>query len=158
MTVDTGKVAGRRTLRYADLDALLADAERAVAENYRPIGNWSAGQILVHLARTMNGSIDGLPLRPPWLIRWIIRLFMKRRLIEGPMPAGFRLPAKAAKLLVADATDNATGLVELRAAIERLKREPHRAPNSMLGAISREQSDRLALSHAALHMSFLVPR
>ncbi len=76
MTVNTGKVAGRRQVYYATFDELLADAER----------------------------------------------------MSGP----------AVRTL------------------ERMNRESRRAPSPIFGTLSREDADRLHLTHSAMHMSFLV--
>lgn len=157
MTVDTRRVQGRRPLKFTSYDQLLAEAERLARGPTRPLGNWSVGQVLEHLARTMNMAIDGTPLRVPWLVRWAIRLFFRRRLLDGPMPAGFQLPSAAARELVPAPISADEGLAHLRAAVARLARQPHREPSPTLGPLTREEYDRLHFSHAALHMSFLLP-
>jgi hypothetical protein len=48
-------------------------------------------------------------------------------------------------------------LNELRAAIDRLNREPKRAPSPVFGKMTREEWDQLHLRHAELHLSFFVP-
>ncbi|HEX4128814.1 MAG TPA: DUF1569 domain-containing protein [Pirellulales bacterium] len=148
----------RRELRYANFDELLADAERSAAGPVQALGNWTPGQIFEHLARSMNRSIDGFEGQAPWIVRWVARTFMKRRLLAGPMKPGFRLPPAAAAVLVPGSTDCTDGLAALRQAVARLKTETHRAPSPFLGPLTREESDRLHLNHAALHMSFLVPQ
>lgn len=157
MTVDTKKVTRRRSLKFATLDDVLADAQRCMADGYQPVGNWTSGQIFSHLARGMNMSIDGGPLRPPWYIRLMGRL-MKKQFIRGPMPPGFQLPEKAAEHLVAPNSVNAEqALDELRKAVARLKTTTERAPSPFLGRLTREESDRLHITHCELHLSFLVP-
>lgn len=158
MAVDTKHVTGRRTLAFQTLDEVLADAERCVRENYQALGNWSAGQIFSHLARTMNGSIDGMKFSAPWYVRWIMPLF-KKKFLQGPMPAGFQLPANAREALVPQESVAAEqGLAELRAAIQRLKTTESRAPSPVFGRLTREESDQLNRGHAAMHLSFLVPQ
>jgi hypothetical protein len=156
MQVDTGKVVGRRKLDYASLAEVLADADRLSSGPVKALGNWSAGQIFRHLAFAYNGSIDGLTMTFPWPFRMIARVF-KKKLISGPMPAGYKLPAAAAKAVTPGETPTEEGLAELHAAVKRLEREPHRAKHPMFGDLSKEEWNQIHLKHASLHMSFLVP-
>jgi hypothetical protein len=41
MTIDTGKVTGRREVRYANFDEVRADAEQLAAGPVRMLGNWT---------------------------------------------------------------------------------------------------------------------
>ena len=158
MTVDTRKVTGRRKLKFASYDEILADAERLVQGPTRQLGNWTVGQALEHLARAQNMAIDGSALRLPWAVRLVVRTFLKKRLIDGPMPSGFKLPADAAKVLEPAATSPERGLESYRASVARLARDSRREPSPTLGALSLEEYDRLHFSHAALHLSFFVPK
>jgi hypothetical protein len=157
MPTDTSKVQGRRKVQYATLRDVLADAERISKGPVEALGNWSPGQIFLHLARSLNTSIDGADSKPSWLFRLMGRM-MKKRVLRGPMPPGFKLPPAAARRLVPGPTSTDEGLAALRAAIARQEREPTRAPSPFLGPLSNEEWTQLHLNHAALHMSFLVPR
>ena len=52
--VDTGKVPGRRPLRFESIDQVLAEVDRLVeaerAGQLKRLGNWTLGQVLGHLA------------------------------------------------------------------------------------------------------------
>jgi len=157
MPVNTAKVQGRRTLDYASFQELLADADRISTAPVKALGNWSAGQIFRHLARAYNGSIDGFTVTFPWYLRLMAALF-RNKLITGPMPPGFNLPADGAKALAPGPTSTEDGLAELRAAVARLEREPQRATHPMFGSLNKEQWNKIHLKHASLHMSFLVPQ
>lgn len=111
-------VRKRRQLTFNSLDEILQDAARWEAEQYEPIGNWSCGQILRHLAITMNGAIDGFGFRASWMIRVVARL-MKQSVITKSMRPGFQLPKRAKSLLPADNVSTAQGLAELKAALAR---------------------------------------
>ena len=113
MPVDTGKVHDRRKVAYASLEDVLADAERLSHAPVKTLGNWSPGQIFTHLARTMNESIDGSDLKVAWYIRLIVG-FMKKKLLAGPMRAGFKLPADAEKSLWPGPTSIEEGLAALQ--------------------------------------------
>jgi hypothetical protein len=156
MAVDTAKVRDRRKVDYASLQDLLSDAERLSSGPVKTLGNWSPGQIFRHLAVSYNGSIDGLPLTFPWYFRLIARPF-KKNLLSMAMPAGFKLPAKAVTTMMPGPTSAEEGLADLRAAVTRLEQESHRAEHPLFGRLSNEEWNRVNLSHANLHMSFLVP-
>jgi hypothetical protein len=156
--VDTGKITGRRTLHFNSIQDIAADVETlAQAKEVRTLGNWSEGQIFMHLANTMNGSIDGMKFKAPWFIRVVAQLFFKRRFLTKPMSAGFKLPADAANELIPSATTREEGLQNIRAALDRLQKETKRGPSPVLGQLTREEWDQLHCRHAELHLSFLVP-
>jgi Protein of unknown function (DUF1569) len=157
MPVNTAKVAGRRKLAYGSFHELLDDADRLTSGPIKTLGNWSAGQIFRHLATAYNSSIDGFTLTFPWYLRAAGKLF-KNKLVNGPMPAGFKLPKKSGKSLVPPEVSDDEGLAELYAAVERLKREPNRARHPLFGALSNDEWNKIHLAHASLHMSFLAPQ
>lgn len=156
MPIDTTKVPNRRKLQYASLQEVLTDAERLTQGGFHAVGNWSAGQIFLHLAKAFNDSIDGSTVRLPWIYK-VVGPLLKGRLLRGPMAAGVKLPASVAREIVPGPTSTEEGMTALRAAIGRLESESKRARSPFLGAMTREEWDRLHLNHAALHMSFLVP-
>jgi hypothetical protein len=157
MAIKTGKVKGRREVHYDSYQDLSNDAERLASGEVRLLGNWSLGQILTHLSKTMEFSIDGMPFKAPLLVRVLMQLFMRQRMITRPMSAGFTLPRRAAEHLVPGPVSTEEGLARLRAAIQRLHDETERAPNAVLGEMSLDEWDSLHLRHAELHMSFVVP-
>jgi hypothetical protein len=157
MSVDTRKVAGRRTLHFANLDEVLADVERLAQTKARTLGNWSAGQVLKHLALTMNSSIDGFAFRAPWMFRVLGFLGMKHFVLRRKMPPGFRLPEAGEKALVPPPCTFEEGVAAIRQAIQRQRTEEKRSPNPVLGPLTRDEWELLHCQHAALHLSFLVP-
>jgi hypothetical protein len=155
MPVDTRKVEGRRKLDFVSYDELLADAETCATSPVKTLGNWSAGQIFRHLAVTYNNSIDGFPMTFPWYFRLMCKLF-KKKILSMSMPAGFKLQPEAAKTMAPGPTSTAEGLAELRAAVERIKRDPSRVKHPAFGVMTEEQWTQMNLKHASLHMSFVV--
>src|SRR5262249_19663180 len=143
MPIDTAKVAGRRELHFATLQDIVVDLDDISKKRLRALGNWTPGQIYQHLATAMNYTIDGFPFTVSWPFRIIGKLFIKKRLINDHMAAGFRLPAQAAKALIPPPTTEEDGLRALRNAICRLQNERNRAPSPFLGKLSREESDKL---------------
>jgi hypothetical protein len=156
MPVKTAKVEGRRKLAYKSFDELLTDADRLASGPVKTLGNWSPGQIFRHLAIAYSGSIDGFKTTFPWIMRVAAGMF-KNKLINGAMPPGLKVPAGLAKEVMPDATSTESGLAQLHAAVERLKRESHRAKHPVFGNLTSEEWEKIHLNHANLHMSFLVP-
>jgi hypothetical protein len=162
--IDTTKVVQRRQLRFESLNDIAAEVERlASAQEVRALGNWSSGQVLQHLASTMNNSIDGFPeFAPPALrpivpvFRLFMRLFLKRRFLTQTMPPGFKLPVSAAHLLP-QPTDWPAGLAAFRAAVERQQQQAPGAAHPALGKLAPTEWVSLHCRHSELHLSFLVP-
>lgn len=160
--INTKQVSDRRTVKLATLDDLAAEADRiAQAEAtgaVRPLGNWSPGQNLQHLARFMTCSIDGFGGKPPvWLrlLGRVMRLVFGKKLFLNPPPPGMQLPPDLP--FVPDAEVGAAGAAaELRAVIDRVKGGAKFLPASpVLGRLSREQWIELHLRHAEMHLSFV---
>lgn len=135
MTVATKKVEGRRVVRYESLGDLLADAEKLAAVNVRTLGNWSFGQILKHLAMSLDSSIDGAGMMLPAPMRWLMSLLMKNKFLTKPIPPGYPSPAK----FIPATTSVEDGLAALRAAIDRQNHEATRAPHPAFGKISNQE-------------------
>jgi Protein of unknown function (DUF1569) len=155
--VNTKKVKGRRELHFAKLADIQAEAERLASIRVRQLGNWPLGYSLAHLAGAMKMSLDGADFRAPFYIRWFAPL-IKKGLLRGPMKPGFQLPRRAAEELIPRGeVPTQDGLNQLRTQIERLNREPQRAPSPVFGKMTREEWDQLHLRHAEMHLSFYVP-
>ena len=109
------------------------DAEQIAAGQYETTGNWSYAQILDHLAKNMNFSIDGYPRLAPWPIRVVAGALKKKSaLTETPKP-GFKLPKGASAVLPRDDVAVETVLAEFKAAIERLENESATASHPLYG-------------------------
>ena len=155
--INTAKITGRRQLRFESIDDILADVNQlAKAKEVRCLGNWSSGQVLKHLTIVMNGSMDGIPRAFSGFLRFFVRLIMKKRFLNKPMPPGFKLPEKATALLPPPTTWE-EGLEGIRKAIGRLKTETKREPHPVLGPLTVEEWTQVHCRHSELHLSFLVP-
>ncbi len=158
--VDTGKVAGRRELRFESLDEMLAEVERlAAAERAGPLrrlGNWTLGQTLGHLASWAEYSYTGAPLKAPFFVKWFLRL-RKRKFLYGPMRAGVRIPRVEGGTLATEPVPLEEGLERLRRVLGRLKSEAPTAPNVIFGPLTHAEWLALHCRHAELHLGFFVP-
>ncbi len=156
MAINTKRVPNRRTLRFQTVEDVLAEAERLAATPHRCLGNWSAGQIFMHLALTMNNSVNGVPFRAPWFVR-VMMGFARRRFLSNPMSPGFQMPDYMAKhFSPADVVSLEEGLAALRAATQRYQSAPTLAPSPAFGEMSRAEYDQLHARHGEMHLSFLV--
>ena len=152
--VDT-KTVTRRQIAYANLDEVVADANRLVAAGAATSGNWSLGQILEHVATVMDKSIDGFEVWPPLPVRLVGRWFLKKRFLKEGMPAGFQLKGPIAKELLPPAVEPRQALDHLRRAVQRLQEDQNRADHPFFGRLTFDESNRINCRHAELHFSFI---
>ena len=162
--VDTCKVK-RRRLRFetlADLSRELGVVEAAYRTGtLRRLGNRETGAILDHLARSIRGSIDGMPeLRnaAPWLLRLVGPLFKDKMLEQGLTP-GRRFGTAAERALWDNSATFESGARNLREQIARLSgmqiAPDHRHP--IFGRLTAAEWLKFHLRHAELHLGFLQP-
>jgi hypothetical protein len=158
--VETGKVAGRRTLHFETIDQMMTEVDRLVeaerAGHLKRLGNWTFGQILGHLACWAEYGYTGSPLNPPFFIKWILRL-RKHKFIWQPMAAGVKIPGVKGGTLGTEPMSTDEGLARFRRVMERLKKEPPANPHNTFGVLKHEESIAINLRHAELHLSFLLP-
>jgi hypothetical protein len=157
MTVQTHKLTDRRQLRFNTIAEIAADVNVLAGGKIKALGNWSSGQILEHLAKTMDGSLDGMNFRFPWLFCVTAKWLFKNRFLTKPMPPGWTLKGDQAKALMPAETTWEDGLVHFRKSTARLQAEERRATHPILGALTRDEWDHLHCRHAELHLSFLKP-
>jgi hypothetical protein len=158
--VDTGKVTERRVLHFDSIDQVLQDVDRlAVAERagrLKRLGNWTLGQALGHLATWTEFAYTGVPLKPPFFIRWILR-FQKAKFLKGPMPAGVKIPNIDGGTLGKEPLPLDEGLRRYKNVLQRLKVEAPTLPSPIFGKMTHDESIALTLRHAELHLGFFVP-
>jgi hypothetical protein len=150
----------RRSLRLeslADLSSELERIEQADREGrLETTGQWTAGQILAHLAAWIEYGYEGYPMqKPPLLLRWFLRWKLPSYLQHG-MGAGVRIPGVPGGTYGIDRMEVARAAERLHRAIGRLSAKepcPHESP--AFGAMTFEDRVRLNLRHAELHLGFL---
>jgi hypothetical protein len=158
--VNTAQVAERRILHFDSLDQVLAEVDRLVeaekAGKLKQLGNWTLGQTLGHLACWMEYAFTPAPLKPPFFIRWILRM-RRNSFIWKPMKAGVRIPGVSGGTLGTDPLPLDEALPRFRRAAERLKNEAPTVPSPAVGPTTHEEGIALNLRHAELHLGFLAP-
>jgi hypothetical protein len=144
-------------LHFASLSDILADAETLCSTcPVHALGNWQLGTAIEHVARSIEMALDGARFRAAWYIRLLGPLIKKRMLLQ-PMPAGFQLPAYAARVLIPEREcDMREALRHLRSVVTRSLATTHRHPSPVLGQLTPDEWDQLHCRHAELHLSFFV--
>lgn len=159
VAVDT-KTAPRRTLSFRTVDDALAEVGR-IKEFYdagtlRTTGNWSPGQNLGHIAGWIDfGYVGYPPGRPPFFVRWILRVFRKK-FLYAPSKPGFNLPGIDGGTFARDEMDFPTGHAKLVAALARMKAGAPTHVSPAFGLLTHEQYEQMHLRHAELHLGFLT--
>jgi hypothetical protein len=158
--VDTARIAGRRTLRFETIDQMMAEVDRLVeaerAGRLRHVGNWTLGQALGHLTTWAEYAFTGPPLKPPFWVKWMMRM-RKRKFLSEPMGPGVKIPGVEGGTLGTAPMPVDEALGRLRRATDRLKAECPAIPNIIFGPLKHEEWIALNLRHAELHLGFLVP-
>lgn len=151
--VDTRR-AERRELHFNNFADLLAEAERLAEGEVVTTGNWTFGQILDHLSKALNATIDGVDIKVSWPMRMMGRLMKKRFLTKG-IPPGFKIPEGGEQFEPEDEITVETGLQRLRDAIERIESTDERAEHVVFGPVPKEIADTFQLRHAEMHLGFV---
>jgi hypothetical protein len=145
---------GRRTLRYENLDEIMADVDH-LRSGHQTIGNWSLAQICRHLATVMRWSVD-LPASEIYDPSVWVGEEQKRRFFESAsFPEGVPTSARVVPGEALNEHDEAEGL---RQAIAHYQASPDPAiPHILLGFLTRDEWDQFHCIHAAHHFSFVIP-
>lgn len=160
--IDTSKAKDRRSLRFNTIDALLQEVDRLAAADkagkLRRSGNWTLGQACGHLAAWIDYGYEGYPMAPPpWPIRVILRLRVKKYLRDG-MPFGVRIPKVENGTFATEPLSTEDGTERLRRALKRLQSgEQVKFDSPAFGPMPHEVRIALHLRHAELHLGFLHP-
>jgi len=156
MTVNTRKIADRRTLKFNSLEDVWSDVE-GLGDSPRAIGNWTPAQIVWHVSHIMNIAYDGAGFKAPLPLRIVGRLLKKRSLAKT-MGAGLKLPARFNSLLPDPNLTWDEARDHLRRNMERIRAgEKMSQPSPFLGPMTHEDWVRLHCRHAELHLSFIQP-
>ena len=158
--VKSGAVVGRRRLRFESLDEVREDVQGLVDAEQRgrlkQLGNWTLGQTFGHLSAWVDYSYTGPPFKPPFFIRWILRL-RKHKFLHEPMPAGVRIPGVPGGTTATDPRPLPEATEAYTRSLERLKAEAPALPHLIFGHLPHQEWILINLRHAELHLSFFVP-
>jgi Protein of unknown function (DUF1569) len=150
-----------RKLRFNSIADVISEldqlAELEKKGLLRTSGNWTAGQIMAHLAAWIEYGYDGYPIKsPPWFIRWFLRLRLPK-MLESGMPRGVKIPGIPGGTIGADDIPTDQGIARLRKAFQRLEAREEVAHDSpAFGKMSHDDRIRLNLRHAELHLGYIL--
>jgi hypothetical protein len=158
--MNTSTISEYRKLRFQSIDDCEEEVQRIVRADregrLQANGNWTAGQILAHLSAWIEYAYEGYPLKsPPFFIRWVLRLRLKKMLEKG-MPRGTRIPGIKNGTTGMDDMPTSAAADRFLAALARLSStEETKFDSPAFGALSQEDRIRLNLRHAELHLGYL---
>lgn len=149
------KKPNRRILRFNSLDEVLAEARALAGGEIQANGNWTPGQVIGHVARAVNASIDGISFQAPLPARIIGRIIRNFPLNTG-LPVGVKIPAHGRAIAVPEPDLPINDAVDqLAKAIGRTRHETMTGKHPVFGRLSHEQWTLFHCRHAELHFSFL---
>jgi len=123
--IDPRKALNYRKLRFATIDDCSAEVRSIVGAEQkgtlRCVGNWTPGQIMAHVAAWIEYGYVGYPIKsPPFFIRWILRLSLRKMLRDG-MQRGIRIPGIKDGTVGMDKEETQHAAERLLNALQRLK-------------------------------------
>ena len=156
--INTKTVTARRELTFGKLRDALRDVQSFGDRGpSRTLGNWTAAQIVEHIALTMDHSVDGFPLEmhPPLPMKLIGRL-LKRPIINNRMRPGIKMPKYMKRVLPAPDVSWGRAVDHLRRSIERFEKASTLSASPFFGSMSREEWTKLHCRHAEMHFGFMA--
>lgn len=152
-------MAQRRKLEFATLAEAAAEVERLSSVETTTTGNFTHGQIVRHLAVTLDIVCGHTP--PP-KIPFMIRTFapwIKGFILNKPIKPGTKLPSGAQDVFwppgdisVADANEH------FRQSLARFESTNPLPPHLIFGKMSKDEQDLLQRGHIAMHLSHVHPK
>lgn len=147
-----------RPLDFPDLDAAIAEVERLVEIETVTVGQFSHGQIIRHLAITLDmvtGHLAGPKLPLP--VR-ILGPLLKKSYLSKPLKPGFQLPKNSQEFFwPPEEISVQDAMTRFRDAIGRFKVMNQLPKHPIFGKLSREEHNLLQQRHIALHLGFVHP-
>lgn len=152
------KQSPRRDLHFDSIDDIVADLEMLTASDVETTGQFTFGQIMEHLAITLDLVVGKLSPPPiPAYMRWFARLG-RPLVLSRPMSPGFKLPKQAQAVFWPDSEiDPSEAYAHLKESIDRYNMKDPLPKHPLFGTMNREQCDQLQCRHFELHLSFVHP-
>lgn len=148
----------KRRLDFQSADDVIGEIERLKNDGYTKLKRWNLSQICDHLTKTMEGEMNGLGFRIPWILRRTVGDWITRRVLKSrSMPSVPTLPRlrPTADQVSEDPKVIEHCLVTIRKASlfdGSLDDYP------FVDDLTHEQWRQFMWIHAAHHLGFLVPK
>ena len=148
----------RRSVKFADIDAVVAEAQRLLDQGYAKAGNWSLGQCCNHLALALGLTLKRYWLRLPPPFSTINRALFFGTDLAPALAGKIRLPTLPG-FAQTEPVDDHEGVRRLIEAADRVKAagDAELQPNPLMGKLTKDQWLRFHTIHAERHLGFLVP-
>lgn len=148
-----------RRLRFANVAECHAELDQIEAAHtagtLETTGTWTPGQILSHLAAWIEYGYDGFPMKaPPFFIRWILKMMMKRTLAKGELAPGLKIPGVEGGTFGQEDMEFGAAMERYKAALARMQSEPAIHHSPAFGKVTDEVRIKFNLMHAQLHLGF----
>jgi len=150
----------RREISFVSLEDVIADIETLASSGHETTGSHSFGKIVQHLATT-NEMVVGniIPPKLPWYMRMAMPL-LKNGILNNPVKPGFKLPNKSMQEFFwsQSEVDLKESIENFRTSVKAYKDKGPLPVHPVFGKATKEQVDKMILSHAAMHLSFVRPK
>ena len=149
----------RRRLCFHNLHEALDDARQLAERGYERGGQWSLGQVLDHLNKTLRMSTQTVDFGMPRWVRPFFKWFLMGRMKSGESHAiSFRAKAPPS-LTPPQEVEVAPALAEFAELVQQIESpDAQFAPvHPILGQVTAEEWRCMQRWHAAHHLSFLTP-
>ncbi len=154
--VNTRRVADRRSLRFSSLGDVLRDVEQLSSGGpTRAAGNWTPGQVVDHVARIIEFSVDGFPVPRASLPLRIVGRLVRQWALTRPMRPGLKLPQTFQFMVPEAGVTWEAAVKRLQSAIARAQSQRMKHASPVLGRLTHAQWEQLHCRHAEMHLSFL---
>ncbi len=154
----TRQITDRRELHFSSMGDILDDVEYlAAGDPPRTAGNWTSAQIVAHVGRVIDYSIEGFPTPKAALPLRFVCWLLRRIVLTRPMQPGVKLPRNFAALIPDHGTTWEDAVDGFRAVYTKLATRRMTHPSPVFGRMSHEQWEQLHCRHAEMHFSFMHP-
>jgi hypothetical protein len=150
----------RRDISFSSWEDVIADIEKLASSEFETTGNHSFGKIVQHLATTNEMIVGNVtPPKLPWYMRLMMPL-IKNGILNKPAEPGFKLPNSAMQKFFwsEDDVDLQDAIANFRASVKAYRDQGPLPVHPVFGKATKEQIDKMSLSHAAMHLSFVHPK
>ena len=149
----------RREISFSNWEEVISDIETLARSDHETTGSHSFGNIVQHLATTNEMIVGNIsPPKLPWFMRMAMP-FLKNGILNKPVEPGFSLPNKSMQEFFWSQTevDLKEAIENFRTSVEAYKAKGPLPVHPVFGKASKEQIDKVTLSHASMHLSFVHP-
>lgn len=147
----------RRKLDLLSAEDVVNEIERLQCNGYTRLKKWNLTQACEHLTKTMEGEMNGLGFRIPWILRRTVGKWMTLRLLKKrTMPSVPTLPSL--RPTSNNSVDDPAVIERCIAAIRKSESFDGSLDDyPFVDGLHHEQWRQFMWIHAAHHLSFLVP-